>query len=145
NVMICGPFNQPVSPHPFEVVGVVKDVRNTPLGQAVEPAIYFGAQQFPFRELFVTVRATTVPAAVTAVRAALAATAPTVPMGVVRTWGERMAARTAEPRLLMMLLLFFGATAALLAGLGVYGLFSWSVAQRTRELAIRLTLGARPA
>src|SRR5690606_16449564 len=40
---------------------------------------------------------------------------------------------------------FFGGLAALLAALGVYGLFSWSVALRTRELAIRLTLGARPA
>ena len=56
-----------------------------------------------------------------------------------------MAERTAEPRLLMTVLLFFGALAALLAALGVYGLFSWSVALRTRELAIRLTLGAPPA
>jgi ABC-type antimicrobial peptide transport system permease subunit len=41
--------------------------------------------------------------------------------------------------------MFFGGLAGLLAALGVYGLFSWSVALRTRELAIRLTLGARPA
>jgi ABC-type antimicrobial peptide transport system permease subunit len=53
--------------------------------------------------------------------------------------------RMAEPRLLMAILLFFGGLAALLAALGVYGLFSWSVALRTRELAIRLTLGAKPA
>jgi putative ABC transport system permease protein len=46
--------------------------------------------------------------------------------------------------MLMTILAFFGALAALLAALGVYGLFSWSVALRTRELAIRLTLGARP-
>jgi ABC-type antimicrobial peptide transport system permease subunit len=77
-------------------------------------------------------------------RAALAARAPNVPLGPIRTWRERMSARTTEPRLLMMLLTFFGATAAFLAALGVYGLFSWSVAQRTRELAIRLTLGAQP-
>jgi predicted permease len=128
----------------FEIVGVVRDIRNAPLGQAVEPAIYFGSQQFPFRELFLTVRASDTGAAVAAVRQALAAVTPNVPMGIVRTWGDRMAARTAEPRLLMVLLMFFGAAAALLAALGIYGLFSWSVAQRTRELAIRLTLGARP-
>ena len=56
-----------------------------------------------------------------------------------------MAAHTAEQRVLMTLLVVFGAAAGLLAALGVYGLFSWSVALRTRELAIRLTLGARPA
>ena len=55
-----------------------------------------------------------------------------------------MATYTAEQRLLMTLLVIFGVAAGLLAALGVYGLFSWSVALRTRELAIRLTLGARP-
>jgi ABC-type antimicrobial peptide transport system permease subunit len=45
----------------------------------------------------------------------------------------------------MTILTFFGALAAVLSALGVYGLFSWSVALRTRELAIRLTLGAKPA
>ena len=55
-----------------------------------------------------------------------------------------MAAHTAEQRLLMTLLVVFGAAAGLLAALGVYGLFSWSVALRTRELAIRLTLGEKP-
>jgi len=70
---------------------------------------------------------------------------PNVPMSTTQTWGERFAAKTAEARLLMTILLFFGALAALLAALGVYGLFSWSVALRTRELAIRLTLGAKPS
>jgi ABC-type antimicrobial peptide transport system permease subunit len=65
-------------------------------------------------------------------------------MAPAQTWGERFARRTAEPRLLMTILMFFGALAGLLAALGVYGLFSWSVALRTRELAIRLTLGAKP-
>jgi putative ABC transport system permease protein len=129
----------------FEVIGVVRDVRNAPLGQGVEPAIYFACRQFPFRELFVTVRATDRSAALAAVSTALKDVAPRVPFSAARTWGEIVAARTAEPRLLMSVLVFFGALAAALAAIGVYGLFSWTVALRTRELAIRLTLGARPS
>ncbi len=81
----------------------------------------------------------------TAIRNALRKVVPNVPMSATQTWGERFAAKTAEARLLMTILLFFGGLAALLAALGVYGLFSWSVALRTRELAIRLTLGAKPS
>jgi putative ABC transport system permease protein len=129
---------------PFEVVGVVKDVRNVPIGQTIEPAIYFSTRQFPFSEVQVAVKAATPVAALSAVQTALRQAAPMVPMGLSQTWGERFAARTAEPRLLMTILIFFGALAAVLAALGVYGLFSWSVALRQRELAIRLALGARP-
>jgi putative ABC transport system permease protein len=132
-------------PTRYEVIGVVADVRNAPFGQPVEPAIYFSTRQFPFREQFLAVKATDRVMATAAIRSALQQEAPNVPMGVARTWGERVASRTAEPRLLMTILLFFGGLAGLLAALGVYGLFSWSVALRTRELAIRLTLGARPA
>ncbi len=137
------PLHNP--PTRFEVVGVVKDVRNAPFGQPVEPAIYFSTRQFPFREQFVTVRTADRASAIAAIRTALQQEAPSIPMGIARTWGERFGEHTAEPRLLMTLLLFFGGLAALLAALGVYGLFSWSVALRTRELAIRLTLGAKPA
>ena len=68
-----------------------------------------------------------------------------MPLYDVRPWSDRARLRTAEPRLLMTILVFFGVVAAGLAALGVYGLFSWTVALRRRELAIRLTLGARPA
>lgn len=128
----------------FEIVGVVKDVRNVPLGQTVEPTIYFSARQFPYGELFLTVRASDTATGIQAVRRALRAVTPNTPMGKAQTWGERMDAHTAEQRLLMTLLVVFGGAASLLAALGVYGLFSWSVALRTRELAIRLTLGAKP-
>jgi predicted permease len=140
------PGSPPVGPVTrFEIVGVVRDVRNAPLGQAVEPAIYFSTRQFPYREQFIAVRATDRATASAAIKNGVAAVEPDVPVGTMTTWGEYFATRMAEPRLLMTILLFFGGLAAVLAALGVYGLFSWSVAMRTRELAIRLTLGARPA
>lgn len=128
----------------FEIVGVVEDVRNAPLGQAVEPALYFTSRQYPFAEQYLAVRAIDPETAAASVRRALGRVAPNVPAGSFETWGDQVAARAAEPRLLMWLLSLFGAAAALLAAAGVYGLFSWSVATRRRELAIRLTLGAAP-
>lgn len=135
----------PASRARVEIVGVVSDIRNVPLGQTIEPAMYVPARQFPFSDLFIAVKSTDTAVAVAAVRTALKAVAPEVPVGTSRTWGERFGDRTAEPRLLMAILVLFGAFAALLAALGVYGLLSWSVSLRQRELAIRLALGARPA
>jgi putative ABC transport system permease protein len=129
----------------YQIVGIVKDINNVPLGQSVEPAIYFSMRQFPFSEVFIAVDAVDVGAAQTAIRNALRKVVPNVPVSTTQTWGDKFAAMTAEARLLMTILLFFGGLAALLAALGVYGLFSWSVALRTRELAIRLTLGAKPS
>ena len=101
-----------------------------PLGQRTEPAFFTSTRQFPFSEVFLAVKATDSATALTAIREGLRAVAPQVPMAAARTWGERFEARSAEPRLLMVLLLFFGSVAAALAALGVYGLFSWAVAQR---------------
>jgi predicted permease len=138
------PVHTPPPISRFEIVGVVSDVRNVALGQPVEPAIYFSARQYPFRALFLAVDAADAPTGIAALGAALKQIAPGTPLSDARTWGERSRARTAEPRLLMTALSAFGAIAAVLAALGVYGLFSWLVALRHRELAIRLTLGARP-
>lgn len=128
-----------------EIVGVVADVHNGPLGQPVEPAIFFAARQFPFAEMTLAVRATDAAAARTAMQAAMRRVVPGVPLAPMRTWGERFADTSAEARVLMAVLSAFGLLAAVLAALGVYGLQSWAVASQTRELAIRLTLGAKPA
>jgi predicted permease len=142
-----GPLGRNLMPEDgrFEVVGVVADVRNVPLGQPVEPAVYFSARQFPFRAMFVTIDARDVPTAVAALRSTLRDVAPGIPLTDADTWEQRLSRRTAEPRMLMTTLVFFAALAGILAALGVYGLLSWTVALRRRELAIRLTLGARPS
>src|SRR6185503_12830065 len=128
----------------LRIVGVVEDIQNVALGLPVEPAVFHTSRQFPFGAMTIAIAARDTATAQSALKNALKAVAPGTPMGKVETWNQRFRARTAEPRLLMTTLTMFGVLAALLAAIGVYGLFSWSVALRTRELAIRLTLGAKP-
>lgn len=138
------PDGRRVAPR-LRIVGVVADVQNVALALPVEPALFHPTRQFPFSAVTVAVAARDPATAVAAVRQALTSVSPTTPVGRIESWTDRFRSHTAEPRLLMTTLTAFGAVAAFLAALGVYGLFSWSVALRRRELAIRLTLGARPA
>ena len=127
------------------IVGVVADIQNVPLGMPAEPAVYAPTRQFPFGSVTIAVAARDRATAVQAVRGALKAVSPQTRRSARSRPGTiGSTSRTAEPRLLMTTLTAFGALAAFLAALGVYGLFSWSVALRRRELAIRLTLGERP-
>jgi len=133
-----------MDPPAFEIVGVVADIRNAPIAEPTDPEIYLSAQQYPFLSMSVAIRAVDPATGLTALRSVLHEVAPLTPISQPQTWGERFRTSSAEPRLLMTLLVFFGSVAGLLAAVGVYGLLSWSVALRRRELAIRLTLGANP-
>jgi putative ABC transport system permease protein len=139
------PDGKRTPPARTRIVGVVADIQDVPLGMPVEPAVYAPTRQFPFASVTIAIAARDRATAVQAVRSALKAVSPQTPVGLVESWDDHLGGRTAEPRLLMTTLSAFGALAGFLAALGVYGLFSWSVALRRRELAIRLTLGARPA
>lgn len=140
-----GPTAPPLPPTRYEIVGVVADVKNVPLNQPTEPAVYLQARQFPFRSMSIAVESADRTTGTAAIQNALREIAPAVPLADTRTWADRFDVRTAEPRLLMSVLIAFAGLAAFLAALGVYGLFGWMVAMRQRELAIRLTLGARPS
>jgi predicted permease len=129
----------------LRIVGVVSNIQNVALGLPVEPAVFYPTRQFPFGAVTIAIKARDTATAATVLKTALKAVSPNTPMGSIETWGDRFRVRTAEPRLLMTTLTVFGVLAGFLAALGVYGLFSWSVALRQRELAIRLTLGARPS
>jgi ABC-type antimicrobial peptide transport system permease subunit len=129
----------------LRIIGVVGDIQNVALGLPVEPAVYHTTRQFPFSAITVAIAARDKATAEAALKNALKSVSPITPVGKIQTWTDKLGTHTAEPRLLMTTLTAFGALAAFLAALGVYGLFSWSVALRKRELAIRLTLGARPS
>jgi putative ABC transport system permease protein len=129
----------------IRIVGVVADIQNVALGLPVEPALYIPTRQYPYGTVTIAINARDGATALQAMRETLKAVVPGTPLPTVETWRDHFNSKTAEPRLLMTTLTAFGALAAFLASLGVYGLFSWSVALRQRELAIRLTLGARPA
>lgn len=129
---------------PFQIVGVVADIHQAPIGQASEPVIYHTPRQFPFRAMTIVARGTDTAAVVSGLRSAVRGLDPSLPLSNVRTMSERMVTATAAPRLLTAVLTTFAVLTGLLAAIGVYGLLAWTVNERRRELAIRLALGAQP-
>jgi putative ABC transport system permease protein len=132
-------------PTVFRIIGVVADIQQTPLGQPMEPVIYHTARQFPFGAMNVVLRGPDTAALTSAVRSAVRQTDSTLALGDIRTMDERLEKAAAEPRVLMFLLGAFAFLTGTLAAVGVYGLLTWVVTERRRELAIRIALGARPA
>jgi putative ABC transport system permease protein len=126
-----------------EVVGVAGDVRGVSLNKSPSPTVYLPYWQRNFTQVSLAVRTGMPPlAASSAIRAAIRAVDPEMPVPAFRTMDEIVAESVAQRRFQMTLVLLFGLTALLLASLGIYGVVSYSVAQRTSEMGIRLALGA---
>ena len=129
----------------YTVVGVVGDVRHLELDSLPAPTIYFPHRQFPWRSMWLTVRTTGDPRAlVAAVRREVAAIDPDVPVARAQPLTQLVADVAAEPRLTTVVFATFAAAALLLAAAGLYGIVSYDVVRRRRELGIRLALGATP-
>jgi putative ABC transport system permease protein len=128
-----------------EIVGVVADVKNIRLAVESVPELYYPLAQHPSESMHVIVRSAGDPASLAvAVRARISSIDPEQPVTNVRTMQEHLANSIAQTRLTTLLLVIFSMGALVVATVGLYGLISYSVAQRTRELGIRQALGAAP-
>jgi ABC-type antimicrobial peptide transport system permease subunit len=130
-------------PDTMEIVGVVTSVKEGGLGENDRPGIYLSLAQSPDSFATVAVRSTVDPAAQTAlIKRVITSLDPMVPVFNIQTMNERMAQSVGTTRFSTFLASLFAVVALILGVVGIYSVLAYVVAQRQRDIAIRIALGA---
>jgi predicted permease len=130
----------------IEIVGIVGDVKYDSLRDAAPPTFFVPALQSPAPRAFFAVRAAVDPLSlVSALREAVRQIDPNLPMTDITTQAAEVDGRLLQERLFAKACSLFGGLATLVAAIGLFGLMSYTVARRTNEIGIRMTLGAEPS